>query len=44
MANAVMQQCDLLDGLEDGILNDPLACEVDVDQFACKGRRDGQGA
>jgi len=41
MANAVMQQCDLLDGLEDGILNDPLACEVDVDQFACKDAETG---
>ena len=35
MARAVMQKCDLLDGLEDGILNNPLECEVDVREFAC---------
>ena len=39
MGNSVLQQCDRLDGLEDGILNNPLACDVDVDQFAC---RDGE--
>ena len=36
MARVVMRQCDLLDGLEDGILNNPLECSVDVDQFACQ--------
>jgi feruloyl esterase len=35
MGNAVLQQCDRLDGLQDGILNNPLACDVDVGQFAC---------
>jgi len=39
LGNAVLQQCDRLDGIEDGILNNPLACDVDVDQFAC---RDGE--
>jgi feruloyl esterase len=33
---AVLEQCDLLDGIEDGVLNNPLACEVDVAEFACQ--------
>jgi feruloyl esterase len=39
MGEAVLRQCDLLDGIEDGILNNPLECKIDVDQFACA---DGQ--
>jgi hypothetical protein len=39
MGEAVLAQCDLLDGIEDGILNNPLACNIDVDDFACA---DGQ--
>jgi feruloyl esterase len=35
MGNAVLGHCDLLDGIEDGILNNPLACDVDVESFAC---------
>ena len=37
MGEAVMQQCDLLDGIEDGILNNPMLCEIDPFEFACKG-------
>jgi feruloyl esterase len=36
MGRAVLSQCDLLDGIEDGILNNPLDCDVDVAEFACE--------
>jgi tannase/feruloyl esterase len=36
MGNAVIQQCDALDGLTDGVLNDPLACDFDVSQLGCE--------
>jgi feruloyl esterase len=36
MGNAVMERCDLLDGVEDGVLNNPLACEFDVTALACR--------
>jgi feruloyl esterase len=39
MGEAVLAQCDLLDGIDDGVLNNPLECEIDVDDFACA---DGQ--
>jgi pimeloyl-ACP methyl ester carboxylesterase len=39
MGEAVLRRCDLLDGIEDGILNNPLECKIDVDEFACA---DGQ--
>jgi feruloyl esterase len=39
LGEAVLAQCDLLDGIEDGILNDPLVCEIDVDELLCS---DGQ--
>jgi feruloyl esterase len=35
IGSAVMEQCDLLDGIEDGILNNPLACDFDVTELAC---------
>ncbi|MGI9329122.1 MAG: tannase/feruloyl esterase family alpha/beta hydrolase [Gammaproteobacteria bacterium] len=35
IGKAILGQCDLLDGIEDGILNNPLACQIDVDEFAC---------
>ncbi len=35
IGSAVMEQCDLLDGLEDGVLNNPLACDFDVTELAC---------
>ncbi len=31
----VMQRCDALDGLQDGILNDPRDCQVDPAELAC---------
>jgi len=42
IGNAVMQQCDSLDGLQDGILNNPLDCDFEVTRLACKaGKSDG---
>jgi feruloyl esterase len=41
MAEHVLQQCDNLDGLEDGILNNPLACEIDIAELACTDRTSG---
>ena len=32
----VMQRCDRLDGLEDGLLEHPLACQVDLAPLVCK--------
>jgi len=31
----VMKQCDSVDGIEDGILNNPLLCDFDVSSLAC---------
>jgi len=39
MGRAVLRKCDLLDGLEDGILNNPKLCEVDPFEFACNGEK-----
>ena len=35
IGNAVLAQCDSLDGLEDGILNNPLLCDFDVASLGC---------
>ena len=39
IGKAVMDQCDSLDGLEDGILNNPLQCKFDVSSLACEGSK-----
>ncbi len=44
IGNAVMQQCDLLDGVEDGVLNDPMACDFDVTRLACEAEDSEPGA
>jgi len=36
IGNAVMAQCDALDGLQDGILNNPMQCKFNVEALACK--------
>jgi feruloyl esterase len=36
IGNAVLAECDDLDGLDDGILNDPLECDFDVTALVCK--------
>ena len=35
----ILAECDHLDGLEDGILNDPRQCTFSVDALACTRRR-----
>ena len=35
LANSVMQQCDFLDGIEDGILSNPMSCVLNLDEFTC---------
>lgn len=40
LEQAILAQCDALDGLEDGILNDPRQCEVDLSTLpACSESR-----
>ncbi|GJC95900.1 carboxylic ester hydrolase [Colletotrichum higginsianum] len=34
--NAVLDECDLLDGVEDRVLENPLACDFDLDGLACQ--------
>ncbi len=34
--DALMKQCDAMDGLADGIISDPLACHFDPESLACK--------
>jgi feruloyl esterase len=42
LGKAVLAKCDKLDGLEDGILNDPRKCNFDLRTVACKGgKKDG---
>ena len=35
IGDAVMKKCDALDGIKDGILNDPRQCKFDVSSLAC---------
>lgn len=35
--NAVLAQCDALDGVKDGLLNDPRKCKFDPSVLLCKG-------
>ncbi len=37
LRGAVMAKCDALDGLKDGILEDPRACNFDPGELVCKG-------
>jgi feruloyl esterase len=36
IGNAVLAKCDLLDGIEDGVLNNPLTCDFDITALACQ--------
>lgn len=38
---AVVGQCDKLDGLEDGVIDDPWACKPDLSKLACRGGQKG---
>ena len=42
IGSAVMDQCDAVDGLKDGILNDPRQCDFDVVSLACDARAANQ--
>lgn len=35
IANTVLDKCDTLDGVEDRVLENPLACTFDLDKLAC---------
>jgi len=37
IGDAVMAKCDSLDGIADGVLNDPRQCDFDVTSLACDG-------
>lgn len=42
LAKAVMDKCDALDGLKDGIMNDPRSCNFEAKSIQCKsGKKDG---
>ncbi len=34
--DALMKQCDAIDGVADGLISDPLACHFDPESLACK--------
>ncbi|MEQ1784406.1 MAG: tannase/feruloyl esterase family alpha/beta hydrolase, partial [Hyphomonadaceae bacterium] len=36
LAKAVLDKCDMIDGLKDGIMTDPRACNFDVKTIQCK--------
>ncbi len=36
LMDALMKQCDAIDGLADGMISDPLACHFDPESLACK--------
>jgi feruloyl esterase len=37
LADAVNEQCDALDGITDGVLNDPRRCKFNPEALRCKG-------
>ncbi|HEY1679204.1 MAG TPA: alpha/beta hydrolase family protein [Candidatus Sulfotelmatobacter sp.] len=37
ISNALSKQCDAKDGIADGLISDPLACDFDPEMLACKG-------
>ncbi|HEY7352238.1 MAG TPA: tannase/feruloyl esterase family alpha/beta hydrolase [Terriglobales bacterium] len=37
--DALIKKCDAKDGLADGLISDPLACDFDPEMLACKGER-----
>ena len=39
--DALMKKCDAKDGLADGLISDPLACNFDPQTLACKGEKNG---
>ncbi len=43
LTGAVMDQCDALDGLEDRVIQDPVACRVNLEPLRCRQGRAGGG-
>jgi hypothetical protein len=39
--NKLMNRCDAKDGIADGMISDPLACDFDPEMLACKGKTSG---
>ena len=39
IGSAIMKKCDALDGISDGILNNPLQCKFDIESLACEGAK-----
>ena len=37
--SSYLNKCDAMDGIEDGILNDPRACKFDVESLLCQGKK-----
>ncbi|MFC2142121.1 tannase/feruloyl esterase family alpha/beta hydrolase, partial [Acidobacteriota bacterium] len=37
--SAILEHCDELDGIKDGILNDPRQCDFDIESLLCKGEK-----
>ena len=37
--DALIKKCDAKDGLADGLISDPLACDFDPETLACKGEK-----
>ena len=46
LADTVMAKCDVLDGIEDGVIDDPLSCgfdpDIDLAPLMCSAGRDGR--
>ena len=38
--DGLMNRCDAKDGIADGMISDPLACDFDPEMLACEGKRD----
>ncbi|KAK6951659.1 hypothetical protein Daesc_006182 [Daldinia eschscholtzii] len=36
ITQAILEKCDAIDGVEDGVLENPLKCEFDISTLACK--------
>ena len=41
LSREVTKQCDALDGLKDGVIQDPTACHVDLAPLACRAGQEG---
>ena len=39
--DALMNRCDAKDGIADGMISDPLACDFDPEMLACKTKKSG---